>query len=615
MARLLTELGRRNVFKVAVAYDPAESITRATGRKLDFVIIGVLAVAVAYFVTDKYFLSAPTEAIGIGGVSEVLSSVGEVDGAINRGDWLRAYELARSLPPDVPGSARQQILSSVTHRATIHTEPPGAIVRWRPYDRPDLESEPVGTTPLEWDAPRAEVALDFSLEGFAPRTMALWVGAGARTAHLRSLDGERPLAIHIEGRTLGPALVDARLSHAFPYEIGSFLIDRYEVTNREYQEFVAAGGYERRQFWEHPFVRNGRELSFGEAMAELVDLTGRQGPATWSGGTFPAGMADHPVTGVSWYEAAAYASFVGRDLPTVFHWFAAALPSSAQYVVPFSNFDGGGTAAVGEYPGVTFGGAYDMAGNAREWLANATGDLRYTAGGGWNDPAYLFGLTQPQAPFDRSDTNGIRLMTNLETVAAYADAARDLDFIGRDFTIETPVSEAVFSAYREQYAYDPLPLNDAVEAVEAVEYGIRERITFDTGYDDDRMVLYLFRPPESRRALQTVVYFPGSGALNATDLDGYLSQNRHLSLIVRSGRAAAFPVFKSSFEREDGYAMNGEYDQIYPLETSARPFFDALGTPESDKRLFVAPGGHSIPFVDVTRETLNWLDEHLGPVR
>jgi len=59
--------------------------------------------------------------------------------------------------------------------------------------------------------------------------------------------------------------------------------------------------------------------------------------------------------------------------------------------------------------------------------------------------------------------------------------------------------------------------------------------------------------------------------------------------------------------------MNGEYDQIYPIETSAKPFYDFLGTPNDLKRHYIAPGGHLLPFVDITRETLDWFDEYLGP--
>ncbi len=61
--------------------------------------------------------------------------------------------------------------------------------------------------------------------------------------------------------------------------------------------------------------------------------------------------------------------------------------------------------------------------------------------------------------------------------------------------------------------------------------------------------------------------------------------------------------------------LSGEYDQTYPLETMARPFFDCLGTDEPDKKHFIAPGGHLIPLIDITRETLDWFDKYLGVVR
>ena len=52
-------------------------------------------------------------------------------------------------------------------------------------------------------------------------------------------------------------------------------------------------------------------------MAEFRDATGRPGPATWQLGTFPDGAERLPVSGVSWYEAAAYAAFAGKSLPNV----------------------------------------------------------------------------------------------------------------------------------------------------------------------------------------------------------------------------------------------------------------------------------------------------------
>jgi dipeptidyl aminopeptidase/acylaminoacyl peptidase len=62
--------------------------------------------------------------------------------------------------------------------------------------------------------------------------------------------------------------------------------------------------------------------------------------------------------------------------------------------------------------------------------------------------------------------------------------------------------------------------------------------------------------------------------------------------------------------------VNGQSDFIFPLETSQRPMFRLLGAPEKDKRLVLLQGGHARPNYDpVVRETLDWFDRYLGPVK
>jgi dienelactone hydrolase len=61
--------------------------------------------------------------------------------------------------------------------------------------------------------------------------------------------------------------------------------------------------------------------------------------------------------------------------------------------------------------------------------------------------------------------------------------------------------------------------------------------------------------------------------------------------------------------------INGKLDQVFPLETSAKPFFQLLGTPPAHKHLSIAEGGHFVPRPQLIRETLDWLDRYLGPVR
>ena len=104
----------------------------------------------------------------------------------------------------------------------------------------------------------------------------------------------------------------------------AFFIDKYEVTNRQFKEFVDAGGYEKQEFWQEEFVKGGKVLPWAQAVKEFRDQTGRFGPAAWKDGAYAAGQDDYPVGGISWYEAMAYARFRGKDLPTIFHWALAA---------------------------------------------------------------------------------------------------------------------------------------------------------------------------------------------------------------------------------------------------------------------------------------------------
>ena len=103
-----------------------------------------------------------------------------------------------------------------------------------------------------------------------------------------------------------PEHLDGRVVH-----VEGFYLDRYQVTNEQYQRFVDAGGYEQLPLWDPEIV---------PAILEFVDSTGISGPRYWKKGTYSAGQAKHPVVGVCWYEAAAYARWVGKRLPTDPEW-------------------------------------------------------------------------------------------------------------------------------------------------------------------------------------------------------------------------------------------------------------------------------------------------------
>ena len=59
--------------------------------------------------------------------------------------------------------------------------------------------------------------------------------------------------------------------------------------------------------------------------------------------------------------------------------------------------------------------------------------------------------------------------------------------------------------------------------------------------------------------------------------------------------------------------LNGKYDFFFPYESSQKPFFKLLGTPDKDKKLIISEGSHSYPRVEMIKEVLSWLDNYFGP--
>ena len=275
----------------------------------------------------------------------------------------------------------------------------------------------------------------------------------------------------------------------------AYLVDKFEVTNRHFKRFVDSGGYQNREYWTEEFIRDGEQVAWEDAMAEFRDRTGRPGPSTREVGTYPSGQEDYPVSGVSWYEAAAYAEFAGKSLPTIYHWSHSAGTFWAAEITPQSNIDGTeGPLPVGASRGVTPWGAYDMAGNVREWCSNEqqVGRTRFILGGAWADPEYTFNDAQAASSFDRSETNGFRLVEygDEEPIPESFLASVALPF--RDYTVEQPVSDDVFQVYRDLYSYDPVPLEPMIDAAEESDRWSTQRVTFNATYDNERIPAYLF---------------------------------------------------------------------------------------------------------------------------
>jgi dienelactone hydrolase len=519
--------------------------------------------------------------------SEVMAEVQQIEMLAGESDFAAAYELVSGLDRQIrDDSLRQELWARVALPVTFDSDPSGALVLRRNYAPADAEWEELGRTPLTIEYfPLGESRVRFELPGYRMREV---TGAAGRIAQLGSValapEDATPVGMVSVVRNSGNdayGLFVPGLEQAPNVPLGEFLMAEHEVTNQAYAAFVDAGGYEDPACWKYPFVEDGETLSFREATARFTDVTERPGPSTWDAGSYPAGEEDFPVGGVSWYEAAAYACFAGMELPTVYHWYAAADPSSSPHVVPLSNY-GDGPLPVKERQGVSRDGIYDLAGNVREWTRNAHEESRFILGGGWADLEYAFNDAVTAQAFDRSSLNGIRLVQYTDTMNV-AEASRPLELAFRDYRAERPVSDDVFEVYRQMYAYDEVPLNAQLVSADTTDAWIRERIELDAGYGGERLTTFVFLPRRSEGPHQTIIHFPGSGAIYRRSYDE-LNLGTALEAFLRSGRAVVYPIYKGTFERgtslrSDIQDESNDYrDHVIAWTKDLRRSVDYLGT-------------------------------------
>ena len=507
------------------------------------------------------------------------SGFATIDNLIQNERYIEAYQLSNSYYEKLPkDSLVLEKLNQSSLEVSINSKPEGASVFYS-----DLDSDEwvfVGKTPIKARIPginsgaRGYIKFKIAKKGYKDYLSLTTAGLIGRV----SFNNEKYSLIPISDENTNMVQIPKGPTRLFVSELGdlnvvnleSYWIDKYEVTNEQYQSFINAGGYKKREYWDIILNEDGKTIPWAQGMLIFVDKSGLNGPSTWSNGTYRSGQGNYPVMGVSWYEARAYAKWAGKTLPTIYHWYKAAMFwGESGAISPRSNFSGS-PSEVGKYSIFSSYGCYDMAGNAREWGTNPhKNGNRSVMGGGYDDDTYYFTDNFSQHPINRYKTNGFRCVIIPENETNLASADTLIQSFTRDFYAHKPISDEVFKIYNGMFKYDKFPLNiKIIKDSEKVNDAWQKKVVeIDAAYNKERLPLNIFIPTNSNPPHKTVIYVPGSNAITTRNSQNFSAN--YFGFLLRSGYAVIQPIFKGTYER--GYPEFPNY-----VENESKIYADQL---------------------------------------
>ena len=341
-------------------------------------------------------------------------------------------------------------------------------------------------------------------------------------------------------------------------KLSSFSIGINEISNEDFQEFIDIGGYENPSYWDFPFQMGNKIYDFNSSIKLFTDRYGRSGPANWSYGKFPSGLDNHPVTGISWFEARAFAKYKNLILPNIFQWtYASGIPEDVmimnQSVINNSNFDSTQMREVTNNEG-SYNGLNNIGGNVKEWVLNPNGNgkEKYSImGGAYNESSYTFNNYYSLSPFNRSIGNGFRLSKNLTNNQSDLDNDIIPDF-QRNFEDLKDVSDEVFEVYKSQYDYTK-PINSKTINIEDFQEGYSaQKFEMETTYEsEENLSGYVIYSNKFKDKYDPIIIYPAAGSIwSNTDNqlpNVLLNQFKYL---IDEGYAIIHPVYYNTFSRE-----------------------------------------------------------------
>jgi hypothetical protein len=531
---------------------------RAGGRRAP-IVIGAAALLVAAVSALGLWWSRDT--------ARATALLPRIQSLASQGNYSAAFTLATEARRHLSGdSTFNALLSTITNEITIRSEPAGARVFIAMFGDSTVSDSSdgrlIGTTPVErYVVARGDYRVVIRAPGYIPvrRMMSRSLGPNegiSTTDRAMQLDVRLPRAGSVPDR-MEPVpggryeIVGHDIGRARVAELNPFAIDRYEVSNNQFAEFVRAGGYRNAALWP-PGDR-------ATVDAHYVDQTGLPAPRDWVNGEPAAGRSRYPVVNVSWREASAYCAWRGNRLPTLFEWEKASRDgrtSRTGVLMPWglydqqslrarrANFSGTDAAPVDAYPFASSPfGVYNMAGNVKEWLANRVGDGWGTTGGSWQDPMYLFSQVGSQS--DGSPVTGFRCVRTLGP-RKEPSGAEPLPVATAAPTYH-PVGPSGYPALLEHYRYDRRPPNPRGRTVVETPDWVRERLWID-GPKGDSVLVYVFTPRSAEPPYETLVNIPSSAAFAQSSVPEIVAEVA--GSLVKAGRAVVAPVLTGMLEHQ-----------------------------------------------------------------
>lgn len=256
--------------------------------------------AAAIYAVRRYRDARWAREVAVPEIAQLTTGVTSTGGLSDQGKYMTAYSLAVKADKAIPGDpALAKLWPKISYQLSLETTPPGADVYRREYDDTGSAWTYVGKTPLkDVRQPRGTFIWKFEKPGFGtvlrttvaliPRT----VPPGDAVEESVALDEAAKIPagmVRVSPEKYYKTLFIPGYDGMPELALKDYWIDQYEVTNRQFKIFVDQGGYQKRDYWKVDFRRDGKNLSWEEAITFFRDAASRPGPKDWIEGDYPKG--------------------------------------------------------------------------------------------------------------------------------------------------------------------------------------------------------------------------------------------------------------------------------------------------------------------------------------